>query len=153
MKTKTRNWFFVILVVLIVCGSGKFIRNITTGAFSQTNIEAPREISSSSYRKELESAKYYARSGFHADAMEEALIKAKWDAKEKGVDISGEMKKIYVRGARSIIEHSLMNALFGRPGSAISNMDTYRRFCLNAEIKPDEEKITEVLKIVERQRN
>ncbi len=151
MESKKGNCILIILgilvFVLIVWG---LIPNITKIVFNPVQQNMPKGISSSSYKKELKKAEWYAsRPGF-AEMMEEHLIKAKWDAREKGVDISEKLKEIYARGARSVIELALSRALYRHMDSTRHGLITYKIFCSKAGIEPNKEKIAEVETIIQR---
>lgn len=146
-SSKKRNWSLIILgvsvFVLIVWG---LMPNISKIIFQNM----PKVISSSLYEKELKKAKWYAsRPGF-ANMMEDHLIKAKWDAREKGVDISEKVKEIYASGSRFAVESALSRALYGHMDSAGHDLVRYKRFCSKAGIQPDDEKIAEVKMIIQR---
>ena len=151
MKSKETNWFLIILgvfvFVLIVYG---LIPDISKIIFNPANQNMPKIISSFSYKKELKEAKRCASRPGLANMMEEHLIKAEWDAKKKGVNISEKVKEIYAMGSCSVLELALSRAIYGHTDSASYDLIRYKRFCLEAEIQPDDERIEKVEMIIRR---
>lgn len=149
MKTKTTVGLLLVLALpILVFG---LIPNITKTAFNPTNQNTPKATSSLlSYNKHLDSAKVCTKINLF-NQMEAHLIKAEWDAREKGKDISKKVKDIYLLGARASIEEALIDAIYNRINYAKYELARYQRYCSNAGIQPDKEKIAEVEKIIQRQ--
>ena len=139
-SSKKRIWPLIILGVLVlVMIVWALPPNISKTLFSP----APP------YKKELKKAKRCSEHGF-ANMMEEHLTKAKWDAREKGVDISEKVKEIYAKGSVSVLESALTRALYGHTDPAKCTLIRYKRYCSKAEIPPDDKKIAEVETIIRR---
>ena len=150
LKSKGTNWLLIIFLgILAIAVVFWLIPDISKAIFSPANQNKPKKISSSSYKKELKEAEVCINMGL-ATMMENYLIKAKWDAREKGVDISEQVKEMYARGSLSVIRSALSKALYGHKDSARHNVIRYKRFCSEAEIQPDDEKIEEIEMIIRR---
>lgn len=140
-SSRKRNWlliiFGVLVLIMMVWGLSP---NISKRLFSP---DPP-------YKKELRKAEWCASELGFSQMMEDHLIKAKWDAREKGVDISEKVKEIYAMGSLSVLESALSKALYGHTGPAKYTLIRYKRFCSEAEIPPDDKKIAEVEMIIRR---
>lgn len=158
MKTKTTNPkttnpkttlilpFILVMLILVLW----IISGITEIAFNPANQNIPKATSSPlSYGKHLSEAKGYLKINIFR-LMENHLIKAEWDAREKGIDIVKKIKEVYFLAARASIEEALVNAIYGHIKDAKYELTRYQRYCSNAGIQPDKEKIAEVEKIIQR---
>lgn len=141
LENKGTNWLPIIIGASLLISIVYWLIPTSQNILKKISSPLPQ------YKKELKEADQCAS---YANMMEKHLIKAKWDARQRGVDISEEVKKIYAKGSLYVIESALSRALYGHTDAAKYDLIRYKRFCSEAEIQPNDEKIAEVEMIIRR---